>query len=231
MFSIQSHTVHPQNTHCCPRGLDPLSLLPPTALSLYPPSKFSSAKQISSSHSDLYLKLSKHKTVHQWYCTLNCSQIQRHWTLLRRDVRVEGEEPALAGNNPNESPVSCWVKSTVDLSCPAWGGNLGATRVLHMCVSDTHTQQSQSRDPGAKLHKSWPCLCHLPFSQRRQKKKKKSEKATNFQREKKTFSLLLCSWFRCLSFLLKRGKYRAGEMMIRGENGKKREHEQRALSK
>lgn len=60
MFCIQSRSVHPQNTHCCPRGLDPLSLLPPTALSLSLfsfPFFISTAKQIPSSRSHLYPKL------------------------------------------------------------------------------------------------------------------------------------------------------------------------------
>lgn len=50
MFCIQSLSVHPQNTHCCPIGLDPLSLLPPTAFSLLSPSLYSSnSNQISAS--------------------------------------------------------------------------------------------------------------------------------------------------------------------------------------
>lgn len=34
-FCIQSQSVHPQNTHCCPRGLDSLSLSPPSHCPLF----------------------------------------------------------------------------------------------------------------------------------------------------------------------------------------------------
>lgn len=58
MFCIQSLSVHPQNTHCCPIGLDPLSLLPPTAFSLLSPSLYiSNSNQISSSCSRANPKL------------------------------------------------------------------------------------------------------------------------------------------------------------------------------
>lgn len=143
--------------------------------------------------------------------------------LKLQTLRVNGCLPA-AVNSPDGGIFCGWLLIgeiySRSLLCrnedEAWW-----MHVYYMCVCERHKHSDKAVIPALNSTKAGPASTASPPLRRETNKKNGQFPA---QREKKTFALLLCSLFHSLFlFLLKRGKYRGGKIIMGGENGKKLE--------
>lgn len=98
--------------------------------------------------------------------------------------------------------------------------------MYYMCVCERHKHSDKAVIPALKLHKSRPCLHRLASTQEGDKQKKWPISST-----KRKENICLAAVFTVsllFSFLLKRGKYRGGKIIMGGENGKKLEEREEA---